>query len=119
VSVETRLLISEEREADVLVLAVAGRVDSTASAELESRLFGPLGAPDTRVVVDLRRVEYISSAGLRVFLRLLARLREAKGQLVLCSMAESVREVFELAGFMSIFAVEPSRAQAVARLAQP
>jgi anti-anti-sigma factor len=67
--------------------------------------------------VDLAAVEYISSAGLRVLLRLVSRLREVQGELVLCSLTHAVREVFELAGFMAVFAVEPTRPQAVARLA--
>jgi anti-anti-sigma factor len=110
------IVIREDEAGGVLVVTLAGRVDSNASTELETQLIGRLTARDTRLVLDLQGVEYISSAGLRVFLRLLNKLREAKGDLVLCSMAESVREVFELAGFMSIFAVEGSRALALARL---
>jgi anti-sigma B factor antagonist len=44
------------------------------------------------------------------------RLREARGDLVLCSMGDAVRQVFELAGFIPLFAVEPSRERALARL---
>jgi anti-anti-sigma factor len=107
--------IGEEREDGVLVVTLAGRLDSLTSSELEARLLDH-AARERRVVVDMRGVEYISSAGLRVFLRLLSKLQEAKGGLVLCSMGDSVREVFDLAGFMAIFAVEPSRALALARL---
>jgi stage II sporulation protein AA (anti-sigma F factor antagonist) len=61
-------------------------------------------------------VEYISSAGLRVLLLAAKRLKPPQGALVLCGIAPSVRTVLELAGFMSLFAVEPTRPQALARL---
>jgi stage II sporulation protein AA (anti-sigma F factor antagonist) len=107
--------ITEEREAGVLVVALAGRLDSLSSSELETRLL-ERAAREERLVVDLERVEYISSAGLRVLLRLLSKQRESKRDLVLCAMAEDVREVFELAGFLVIFAVERTRPLAIARL---
>lgn len=110
--------IREDRRHGVLVVAPAGRVDTTTCEELEKRLLRHLEEGATQVVLDMKDVEYISSAGLRVLLMLVKRLREAQGQLVLCSLAQSVREVFELAGFLSIFAVEPSRELALARLAR-
>ena len=68
-----------------------------------------------RVVIDLAGVEYISSAGLRVLLLAAKRLRPPQGSLVLCGLGPSVRTVLELAGFMSLFVVEPGREQALAR----
>jgi anti-anti-sigma factor len=67
--------------------------------------------------VDFAGVEYISSAGLRVFLLLAKRMRDLQGRVVLCAMPEPVRQVFRLAGFMPLFLVEPSRDAALARLA--
>lgn len=107
--------IKEERSGGVLVVAPSGRIDSTNAEALERRLLLNVAAHESRLVVDMQGVEYISSAGLRVFLALLGRLREAKGRLVLCALGEGVKEVFELAGFLSIFAVAGSRAEAVAR----
>ena len=70
-------------------------------------------------MIDLAGTQYISSAGLRVLLLLAKKLRAARGDLVLCALGPTVRQVFELAGFLSIFRVEPSRTQALARLASP
>jgi len=61
-------------------------------------------------------VEYISSAGLRVLLMLAKKLQGTGGRLVLCAMPESVRLVFELAGFLPIFEIEDTRQAAVSRL---
>ena len=61
-------------------------------------------------------IDYISSAGLRVLLMTAKKLRENGGLLVLSGMNSSVRQIFELAGFFSIFTVEPDLEKAVARV---
>jgi stage II sporulation protein AA (anti-sigma F factor antagonist) len=107
--------ISEERTAGVVVVAVAGRIDSTTSGTLDAHLAGLDGAGEHRVVVDLSGVDYISSAGLRVMLSLAKRTKLNQGALALCGLGESVRQVFSLAGFLPLFSVEPSRERAVER----
>lgn len=108
--------IVEEKQGGVVVLAPSGRVDSASSAELEGALLRRLGAGETQLAVDFGGVEYISSAGLRVLLMLVKKLQGSGGRLVLCAMPESVRLVFELAGFLPLFEIEDSREAAVARL---
>jgi stage II sporulation protein AA (anti-sigma F factor antagonist) len=108
--------IRAETENGVAVVALQGRVDSVSSAELESALVGHLEADARQLVVDLGGVEYISSAGLRVLLMLAKKLQGTGGRLVLCAMPESVRLVFELAGFLPIFEIEDTRQGALSRL---
>jgi anti-anti-sigma factor len=108
--------IREETENGVTVVAPHGRVDSVSSAELEKALVGRLDAGARHLVVDLGGVEYISSAGLRVLLMLAKKLQGTGGRLVLCAMPESVRLVFELAGFLPIFEIEDTRQAAVSGL---
>ena len=108
--------IVEEKQGGVLILAPGGRVDSASSGELEAALLKSLEAGEARLVVDLGAVEYISSAGLRVLLMLVKKLQGSGGRLVLCAIPESVRLVFELAGFLPLFEIEDSREAAVARL---
>jgi len=111
--------IQEGRSGDVLVVTPRGRVDSTTSGDLEQRLLDLLGSGQRRLVLDLAGIEYISSAGLRVLLVVAKRLKTAQGDLVLCSLTPAVRQVFELAGFLSIFQLEDSREAALDRLAPP
>jgi anti-sigma B factor antagonist len=106
--------IREERRDGILVLAPSGRLDSVTSADLEQRLVAV--REERRLVVDLAGVEYVSSAGLRVFLKLARRVKDAGGELLLCAMGEPVRQVFDLAGFLPLFAIEASRERALTRL---
>jgi anti-anti-sigma factor len=105
--------IHEARERGVVVVAPAGRVDSTTSAALEVHLARLAAAGDHRLVVDFADVDYISSAGLRVMLALAKHVRDVKGALALCGMGDAVRQVFALAGFLPLFAVAESRDAAV------
>lgn len=108
--------IVETREGGAVVVAPTGRVDSTTSSRLERHLSILLAGGEYRIVVDFTRVEYISSAGLRVMLVLARRVKDARGSLALCAMGAPVRHVFELAGFMPLFAVDGSRDAAVRRV---
>lgn len=111
------MTISEERLGGVIVVAPVGRIDSSTSDVLDAHLQRLSTAGFSNVVIDFAGVEYISSAGLRVLLTLARRVRESRGGLALASLNDSVRLVFELAGFVPLFVIEPSRASAVDTLA--
>jgi anti-anti-sigma factor len=109
--------IQQEVRDGVTVVAPSGRIDSTTSAELEQAIGKSLDGGNRKLVVDFERVSYISSAGLRVLLVAAKRLGGGKGTLALCSLNDAVRQVFDLAGFLPLFTVEPTRDGAVARCA--
>lgn len=109
-SIEVR---EEKRDAGLLV-SVIGRVDSNTSGELERFLVAR--ATEPRIVVDLSGVEYVSSAGLRVFLMLAKKVKASSGKLALCALPPSVRQVFDLSGFTTLFIVEATIEQAFTRI---
>src|SRR5690348_5021286 len=86
----------------VSVLRVSGYVDTTTSPELERRMQALLREKRYHVVVDLARVEYISSAGWGIFISEIREIREHGGDLKLAGMAPDVREVFDLLEFENI-----------------
>ncbi len=106
--------IREDRREALLIVAPQGRIDSNSSGAVEAALVAHAG--EARLLVDLQGVEYISSAGLRVFLILARKVKESGGRLALCGLGASVRQVFDLAGFTPLFAVEPSVEAGIARL---
>jgi anti-anti-sigma factor len=98
-----------------------GRLDFGAAAgfqaQLEQVLSGTQAAP-AAVVIDCAGLDYVSSAGLRVFL-LAARTSQRTGlRFSICSLQPAVREVFELSGFSRVIAVYTDRAAALASLPQ-
>jgi stage II sporulation protein AA (anti-sigma F factor antagonist) len=111
--------IVESRADGIVAVAPVGRIDTTTAPALEQHLIALMAAGQRRIVVDFSGVDYISSAGLRVMLLMARRLQDAGGRLGLCGMGDAVRQVFQLAGFLPLFAVLETREAAVRQLARP
>jgi anti-anti-sigma factor len=109
--------IAETRRDGIIVVAPAGRIDTTTAPVVERHLNALLAGGERRVVVDFAGVDYISSAGLRVMLMLARRMKESNGRLALCAFPEPVRQVFQLAGFLPLFTVCESQDIAIGQLA--
>jgi anti-sigma B factor antagonist len=105
--------ITESKTANIVTLSLSGRLDTTTAKAFEDRILAHIDSGERRIVIDLTGLEYISSAGLRVFLRAAKRLDSAQGRIALCALAEPVREVFDIAGFISIFAIYDSHQEAL------
>lgn len=107
--------IREETRGGVLLLTASGRVDSNSAGELEAVL-PPRVQVNDKVVLDLADVPYVSSAGLRVLLMGAKAARANGHKLALTGLSASVREVFDISGFSSIFTIEPDVDAALAAL---
>jgi anti-anti-sigma factor len=103
----------EEKQDAVTVLGLRGRMDSNTSRIVEEKLLGLLDRGENQLVVDCAQLDYISSAGLRVFLMAAKRTTQAKGKLVVATLNEDVKQVFDLTGFSSIFHICGSREEAI------
>ena len=106
--------LRESVAGNVTILEVAGRIDSTTAPTFSTRLMAAVNAPQNRVVIDLKQVQYISSAGFRVLLIASKRTEEANGRLALCGMSGEVRRLFDIAAFTDLFTILASRAEALA-----
>lgn len=104
--------IAEQKDGNVVIIEPAGRLDSANAMAFEKTVLGVLDRGDSHIVVDFSKLDYISSAGLRVLLMGAKRAQAAKGKVALCALKPNIREVFEVAGFLSIFSVYGARAEA-------
>ena len=105
--------IHEERKDGILVLGLEGRLDAVSSKMFEEKVLALVDGGETRIVIDLSRLDYVSSAGLRVFLVASKRLTPVGGKVVLCSVQEPVKQVFDIVGFYSIFSILNSKDEAL------
>lgn len=88
---------------DILYIAVIGRIDASNAAEAEEKIFTIKNDnPGKYIVVDADQLEYISSAGLRVILR----LRKEEPKLAIINVASDVYEVFDMTGFTDMVTIE-------------
>jgi anti-sigma B factor antagonist len=97
----------------VAVVAVAGRVDSATAPDLEGKLRELVDAGQSQIVLDLKDVEYMSSAGLRAMVSTLKSVKRVNGDLRLANPSTRVEEVLRLAGLTSIFSIHPTQEEAV------
>ena len=105
--------IKEDKQNDVMVLTVTEHLDSATASVFESRLLGLVDRGERRIVVDCGALDYVSSAGLKVFLLAAKRLEPLGGRLVLCTLAPSVLMIFEMIGFTRIMKIMASREDAL------
>ena len=87
-----------------LTVALEGRLDTTTAPKLEEELRGSVDGV-SRLVFDLAKLEYISSAGHRVLLAM-QKLMNRQGAMLLRNVNEAVMEVFEVTGFSDILSIE-------------
>jgi anti-sigma B factor antagonist len=88
----------------VTVLAVQGELDSSTSADARERI-GELVPADGAVLLDLSRMTYMSSAGLRVLLLVYRQVRETGVRMALAEVTPDVAEVMTETGFIDFFTV--------------
>lgn len=87
-----------------LIIALEGRLDTTTAPELEQEIKSSLGGV-TELVMDFARLDYISSAGLRVLLSAQKKMTK-QGSMKVIHANEMVMEVFEVTGFADILNIE-------------
>ena len=97
--------ILETRHAHATVLALAGRLDGLASPGLEKQIDAAQAAGTKVLVLDLAKLDYVSSAGLRVFLSAAKKFKTAGGRVSFAALPPAIREVFELSGFLTVLDV--------------
>jgi anti-anti-sigma factor len=107
-----------EREG-VQIIGLPARVDVTTSPLLEELCHGLLESGQFKIVCDFSANEYVSSAGLRVFLSTLKRARKAGGDVVLCCLKPGVLEIFDMTGFTSLFKIADSLPAALSLFQPP
>ena len=104
--------ITAQRESETVIAKANGRIDSSNSREFHSSLEAVIAKDDPAVVLDFEDVTYISSAGMRVILLTAKSLQSTGVKFVLCSMNESIREVFTISGFDKIIPIHGSQSEA-------
>lgn len=102
---------------DVTIAALPDRIDAVGAKDVETQLDEALDGGARKLVADFTDTEYVSSAGLRVFLATLKFMEKNQGRIVLCGLAPFVAEVFEVSGFSTLFEIVAGRDEAVAALA--
>ena len=101
--------ITKKVEGNTLELALSGRLDTTTAPELEACIKENLIGDINNMVVDMKDLEYIASAGLRVLL-FAQKTVSTNGELVIRNVRPEIMEVLEMTGFTDILKIEKEEA---------
>jgi len=105
--------VSTRTQGDVTIAAIAGSLDSITSPQAQQALDAIVAQGAQKIAVDCSKLDYISSAGLRVLLGLAKQLMAKGGSLRTFGLNQTVREVFEISGFSTIFRVFTTESEAL------
>ena len=105
--------LSVEKQNQTAIVAAGGRLDAAGAPELETRCKALILEGSSRLLLDLAKVEYVSSAGLRSLLVLAKAVKSAGGGLALCGLVPAVRDVMSISGFDNILPLAADRAAAL------
>ncbi len=105
--------IVSETHGQVLLLRPEGRLDTETAGELELALHDAFEAGQRHYVLDMAKISYVSSAGLRILLALAKKLDGDIGTLRLAALNASVKQVFDIAGFTALFDIRSNHKAAL------
>lgn len=106
--------LQNKKENEVMVINVSGRIDSQTddfSDKMDKAVEG-----EKKVLIDCDGLEYINSAGLRVFLSSLKKVNKNEGHLFVCNLNDNIREIFTISGFSQLFNIYESKEEALKEL---
>lgn len=106
-----------QRQIDgITIIDISGRLDSSVSGEVMDRLNEAVNSGVARLVLNLRQVSYISSAGLRSILVAAKLIKSANGEMRLCQPNDLVKRILEDSGFANLIRIDKEEAQSIAAL---
>jgi len=88
---------------------LSGRIDASNSHDFQTLLTKTIENSSKQIVINCENLKYISSSGLRTFLSLQKEINNLNKQLKFCCLSESISELFDIAGFSSVFDIYKSK----------
>ena len=105
--------VTTRQKDGVLIAELTGRLDTSTSGSAQDKLVQWVKDGETKIILNLKDLEYVSSAGLRVFLVISKLLQNNKGEFRLCSPNEIVEEVLKISGFNSLLRILDTEQDAI------
>ncbi len=87
---------------DVNVVGLAGDLDGNTAPNVQAQIL-PLALPNAKMILDMSKVSYMSSAGLRMLLVMYRTIISKSGKVVLVGLSEDIRDTMSMTGFLDFF----------------
>jgi anti-anti-sigma factor len=105
--------IITRKEGKVVIVSVRGRMDAVTSLDFEKSMSALISAGGNIFVISLNQMDFISSSGLRSILRVAKQLKPSGGKLLFANLQDTVKDVFKISGFSTIFAIYETEEEAL------
>jgi anti-sigma B factor antagonist len=110
--------LSTRIKKDIYIIEISGRMDTLSSKEVEVKLEDVIEHNNSKIIIDLAAVDYISSVGLRVLLAALKKQNERNGLIKLVSLQPFVKDIFKITGLDRIFPIYSDQEEAINKFIQ-
>jgi anti-sigma B factor antagonist len=107
--------IKIEKKSKWLVFYLSGRLDVMLSQDLENQVNEQIEKGENFILYNLKKVEYMSSSGLRVFISTMRKLKEKNGEIRLCHVNESVSKILKIVDLEGMFNIFESEDDAISK----
>jgi len=97
----------------IKIVNLLGRLDIAMSMELEKQMHSLLDSGADRILIDLGRLDFLSSSGLRIFIDCAKKIKNVKGKLVFCNPSPSVLRVFKITRLDTVFEIHDGLEKAI------
>ena len=114
----TKMEIQRQDQSPFTVLSLAGNLDANTCENFDTILRGEIAQGHVQLILDLAKLNYVSSAGLRSILAAVKQVREKGGDLLCVSVQTDVAHVFELSGLASLIKIYPDLKSAMMALGE-
>ena len=101
---------------DVVIVKLLGNLDTNTAPDAETEINKWLENGTKKMVINLEKANYVSSAGLRIFLATAKKITASGGVLKLCSANEVVQEILDISGFSTILDIKKTEEEALSAL---
>lgn len=110
--------IQTTTQADIAIITLEGFVDAHTAPQFEQAVQTEVDAGKFRFVVDCTKLNYISSAGLGVFMSFVEEVREQGGDIKICGLVPKVKHTFDILGFQDLYDMLDDLPAAIQRFAE-
>ncbi len=108
--------VERAQDGEIQILQLRGSVDALSASDLDKTLQAALAAAESRIVVDLSSVDFVSSAGFGSLLAAGRTSRRTGAKMIVCGVHGSAEEAIKVLGIAEFFTMAPDRASALALL---
>lgn len=96
--------VNIKTDGNIVIISIEGSIDSKTAGDLQSQIMEKVSETNN-VLLDLTKVDYVSSAGLRVLLMIYRQIKSKNGKVILVGVSEEIRDVMSMTGFINFFEI--------------